>query len=372
MVRKFFQITRHTDSELTAFLEKNRKEGRFLVKVSGNSFYFENRNDSRPVCALSLYAHGRDVSTELQVREELVFLREKGWDSICVGRAETMDDRRRHVYLRAEVDNPEDLIPDEESEKKAQRRGKRKALSNLLLCVLYFTAFFLLITHSLAKVFSSNSYIFSFVLLFIFLAFCTVYSAGAFIERFFRKIKKPLLDLSTRLVFWFLLAFAAFLLLDSFLSEKKSSESIKVGSSTYKLYSDEIPLSLEDLGGRTDGSYRTTTASSSSSFIASYSSYFDESFGVNEGESVYDKAEEYEVAYISYAVFTTRWESLRRAVEDEIYPYNTRESVIIAGADEAFLSGSTYLIRKGDSIMVVRSGYTLSPDALEKLVFLMR
>lgn len=371
MVRKFFQITRHTDSELTAFLEKNRKEGRALVKVAGNSFYFENRNDERPVCSLSLYAHGRDVSTELQVREELVFLREKGWDCICVGRAETMDDRRRHVYLRAEVENPEILIPDEESEKKAAGRGKRKAVSNLLLCTLYFTAFFLLITHSLAKVFSSDSYIFSFLLLFVFLAVCTVYSTGAFIEKFFKRIKKPLLDLSTRLVFWFLVAFALFLLLDSFLSEKRSSESIKVGSSTYKLYSDEIPLSLEELGGRTDGSYRTTTASSSSSFLASYSSYFDESFGVKEGESVYDRSEEYEVAYISYAVFTTSWDSLRRAVEEEIYPYDKNVSLNIAGADEAFLSQSAYLIRKGDSIMVVKSGYTLSTDALEKLVSLM-
>ena len=371
MTKKFFQITKHTDSELTAFLEKNRKEGNFLVKVTGNYFCLEKRNDDRPVCALSLYAHGREVSTELQVREELVFLREKGWDSITVGRPETMDDRRRHVYLRAEADNPETLIPDEESERKAERRGKRKALSNLILCTFYFTAFFLLISHSMAKVTSSNSYIFSFAVLFVFLAVCTVYSVGAFIERFFKRMKKPLLDFSTRLVFWFLLAFAVFLLLDSFLSEKKSSESIRIGSSSYKLYSDEIPLTLEDLGGSTDGSYRTTTASESSSVLASYSSYFDESFGLEEGESVYDEAEMNEVSYISYSIFTTASDTLRNIVEDEIYPYSEKTEVTITDADEAFISGSVYLIRKNDSIMVVKSGYTLTQDALEKLVSLM-
>ena len=367
MTKKFFQITRHTDSELTAFLEKNRKEGNYLVKVVGNYFHFDKRNDYHPVCALSLYAHGREVSTELQVREELVFLREKGWDCICVGRPETMDDRRRHVYLRAEVDAPETLIPDEKSEKKAERRGKRKALSNLILCLFYFTAFFLLISHSMAKVTSSNSYIFSFALLFIFLAVCTVCSVGAFIEKFFRRMKKPLLDFSTRLVFWFLVAFAAFLLLDSFFSEKKSSQSVKIGTSSYKLYSDEIPLTLEDLGGSTAGSYRTTTASESSSVLASYSSYFDESFGLEEGESVYDEAKMNEVAFVSYSVFTTQSDKLRSIVEDEIYPYSDRTEVSVPGADEAFLSGSSYLIRKNNSIMAVKSGYPLTEAALAKL-----
>ncbi len=371
MMKKFFQITKHTDCEITSFLEKNRKEGNYLVKVVGNYFHFDKRSDDRPVCALSLYAHGREVSTELQVRENLVFLRQKGWDCICVGRPETMDDRRRHVYLRAEIDNPETLIPDEESEKKAQRRGKRKALSNLILCLLYFTSFFLLISHSAAKVTSSNSYIFSFALLFVFLAVCTVYSVGAFIERFFKRIKKPLLDFSTRLVFWFLLAFAIFLLLDSFLSEKKSSQSVKIGSSSYKLYSDEIPLTLDDLGGSTDGSYRTTTASESKSILASYSSYFDESFGLEAGESVYDEAKMNEVSFVSYSIYTSSSDTLRSIVENEIYPYSNRTEVSVPGADVAFLSSSAYLIRKNDSIMVVKSGYTLPQTALEKLVSLM-
>ncbi len=371
MTKKFFQITRHTDSEITSFLEENRKEGNFLVKVAGNHFHFEKRNDSHPVCALSLYAHGRDVSTELQVREELVFLREKGWNAICVGRPETMDDRRRHVYLRAEADNPDSLIPDEESEKKAARRGKRKAVSNLLLCIFYIAAFFLLISHSMAKVTSSNSYIFSFALLLVFLSVCTVYSTLAFIERFSNKIKKPFLDISTRLVFRFLLAFAVFLLLDGFLSGKKSFESVRIGSSSYKLYSDELPLTLEDLGGRTDGAYRTSMKTESASILSSYSTYFDESFGLEEGESIYDEATMSGVSYISYSIYTSSSDVLRRIVEDEIYSVSDKAEITVPGADAAYLSGSSCLMRKGSSIMVVKSGYTLREDALGKLVRLM-
>lgn len=370
MVKKFFQITRHTDREITAFLRENKEKGYYLKTVKGNYFYFEKRNDDRDVAALTLYAHGRETSTELQVREELVFLRDKGWDTICVGRPETISDKRRHVYLRAEVDDPEELISDEGSEKSAIGRGKRKAFSNLLLCLLFLSLFYVLVSESLVKVVSSTGYIISFSLLFLFLAVSFGYSIGSFIDVFFKKGEKRLLDKATRIVFYFLIAFAVFLLLDSFLSEKKSSERIKIGSSTYKLYSDDIPLTLFDLGASTKGKYRTTTKTESESFIASYKTYFDESFGLEEGESVYDSAVREEVSYISYSIFTTKNESLRRIIEDEIFPYTALEAFTLSGADEAFRYGNNILIRKDDSILVIRAGFTLTENALSLLLSL--
>ncbi len=371
MVKKFFQITRHSDREITSFLRENREKGYYLKTVKGNFFYFEKRKDDRDVIALTLYVHGRETSTALQVSEELVFLRDKGWDTICVGRQETISDKRRHVYLRSEVEKPEEIIWDERSEKSAQKRGRRKAISNLFLCILFLLFFFVLVSESLVSVVSSTGYIISFSLLFLFLLVSCVYSIRSFVEVFSKKEVKRLLDKATRIVFYFLIAFALFLLLDSFLSEKKSSERIKIGSSTYKLYSDDIPLTLEDLGASTDGKYRTTIKTESKSFIAQYSTYFDESFGVEEGESVYDKAVREEVSYISYSIFRAENDRLRRIIEDEIFPYTNAEAFFLSGADEAFRYGNNILIRKGKSIMVIRAGFKLSEDASSLLLSLL-
>lgn len=370
MVKKFFQITRHTDREITTFLRENKEKGYYLTTVKGNFFYYEKRKDDKDVAALTLYAKGRETSTELQIREELVFLRDKGWDTICIGRPETISDKRRHVYLRAEVEKPQELISDEKSEKSAVGRGKRKTFSNLLLCILFLGLFLVLVSESLVRVVSSTAYLISFSFLFLFLALSLIYSTLSFIDVFFKKGEKRLLDKATRIVFYFLIAFAVFLLLDSFLSEKKSTERIKIGSSTYKLYSDDIPLTLDDLGAPTKGKYRTTTKTESKSFIASYSTYFDESFGLVEGENVYDKAKREEVSYISYSIFTAKNDSLRRIIEDELFPYTAAEAFSLNGADEAYRYGNNILIRKYDSIIVIRAGFNLSEDALSLLVSL--
>lgn len=353
--KKFYQVTKHTDNEITLFLQKNREEGLALKKVTGNTFIFEKKPyDGRKVCALTLYRKGHDVSTELQVREELVYLRSKGWDTLAIGKPETLSDSRRHVYLIEEIPGSEIPKQDEKYEKKAERRGKRKALSNLVLSFLLLFVTYFLFSHSIVKVVSSNFYIFSAAILSLFLLFSFTLNLLSFFERVLKLTKKPYLDISTRVTFFFLLALFAFLLIDSFLGEAKSSERVKIGSSTYKLYSDEIPLSLEDLGGNTKGKYRTTIKRESKSFLAEYNTYFDESFGLEEGETIYDNAKMEDISYVSYSIFSSPYNWLRKRAEKELYSQNSK-------------ANNETIIREGDSFIAVKSGFPLGEDGIKKI-----
>lgn len=353
--KKFYQVTKHTDNEITLFLQKNREEGLALKKVTGNTFIFEKKPyDGRKVCALTLYRKGHDVSTELQVREELVYLRSKGWDTLAIGKPETLSDSRRHVYLIEEIVGSEIPKQDEKNEKKAERRGRRKALSNLVLSILLLFVTYFLFSHSIVKVVSSNFYIFSAVILTLFLLFSFILNLLSFFERVLMLTKKSYLDISTRVTFFFLLALFSFLLIDSFLGEAKSSERVKIGSSTYKLYSDDIPLSLEDLGGNTKGKYRTTIKRENKSFLAEYNTYFDESFGLEEGETIYDNARVEDISYVSYSIFSSPYNWLRKRAEKELYSQDSK-------------ANNETILNKGDSFIVVKSGFPLKEDAIKKI-----
>ncbi len=367
----FYQVTRHSDEEITAFLQTKAEQGLSLKKVSGNNFLFEKKPyDGRQVCALTLYAHGHDTSTELQVREELVFLRKQGWDSVCVGKQETLNDSRRHVYLIEEIKGSEIPKADNRSETRALIRGKFKTISNLLMTLLFVSVAVFMLRGSLINIVSSNAYIVFTCFMLLFLAFLTVLCTGAFLQKFFKLFKKELLDVSTLLVFVFLILFAAFLFFDDLLTDKGVSERIKIGASSYRLYSDEIPVSLEDLGADTSGSYRTSRKTESSSFLASYLYCFDESFGILEGESVYDESTSEDVSFVRYQLFVSENEALRNIVVNQLLKGTAKYSKSLCNASEcdyAFETSDSFLLGKGNAVIFVKCGFELTEAGLKKL-----
>ncbi len=368
MIRKFL-IKYHTDGELTFFLQQMAEQGQALKKVVGNNFYFENRAyDGRRVCALTLYRAGNEFSTELQVREELTRIRKKGWDCICVGKQETLKDSRRHVYLTEEVFRSPVPTADDCSEKRAQIRGKFKSLSNLLLCTIYLTALYFLFSTSLIKVVTNNLYIAFSAVFVLLLVLCSVLCLMAFANCFFIGRKNRILDTSTKILSCVLLLFAMFLACDSFFRNRGHSERIKIGTSVYHLYSDDIPVRLENLGANTSNVYRTTRYVSSESFAGEEVYCFDESFGIKEGDSVYDDSHISDVSFVSYTLFTSDYRLLRDAVASQIIPDGSvrkPDIELFLGTEYVFESQSgSFSICNGNRILMIRSGFNLSPEHL--------
>lgn len=377
LVGKFFMIKFHTDQEITSFLQENANAGLALVKVVGNRFYFEKRPyDGMRVCALSLYRFGDEFSTEIQVREKLATIRKTGWDCVEIGKQETLKDVRRHVYLKEEVNGSEIPVADQRSEARARLRGKFKSLSNLLLCAVLVTFLAFVFGNSLVKVLSNNLYIAFTALASLLIATCCVLSAISFADRFFIRKKAFCLDVATRFISWSLVFAALFLAFDTLTQDKSSSERVKIGSSVYNLYSDSIPLKLEDMGADTTLPYRTTRHSESESFLASYSYNFDECFGVKEGETVYDLASVSDVKVVSYTIFESRYSSIRSVAGAQLVPdicIRQPELEKVLQVDEVYMSKENdYVICNKDRILTVKSGFVLDNPALVKLAALIK
>ena len=374
-VRKFLMIKYHSDSDISAFLQSNAEQGLALKRVNGNYFYFVKKPyDGRRVCARSLYRVGNEFSTELQIREELTRIRKTGWDCITIGKQETLKDIKRHVYLIEEI--KDSALPEinDKSEKKAEKRGKLQSLSNLALCAVYVAVVSLLFSSSIIKVVTNNLYIVFAFLFSLLLVLCSVICLWSYLDVFFIKKRKRLLDFATKAVSICLIAFSMFLIFDSVIQDRGQSDRVKIGASSYQLYHDSIPVNLDTLGLDTSAPYRTTRHMNSQSVLSEYSYNFDESFGIKEGETVYDTSTKQEVCFISYTVFTSPYEWLRNAVESQSIPNGAiRNSELEKELDADRIysaNANAVIIFKGDSIITIKSGIELNPTQLAKFVSL--
>ena len=369
--KSFFLIKYHTDAELSAFLQSKAEDGFALVKVKGNTFYFENKPyDKRRVCALTLYRTGGELSTEMQVREQLPFIRKNGWDCITVGKQETLKDTRRHVYLIEEKPGSDLPVSDARMQKRAQIRGKFKALSNALLCTLYLIFFSFLLSTSLTKIVTGNFYIFCTALFALLLAVSCVLCFWTLADVFFINRKPHLLDVSTKFISVLLVFLFAFLICDVFVQDRGRAERIKIGTSVYHLYSDSIPVDLEDLGFDASLPYRTTRHTESSSFLASSSYCFDESFGIKEADNIYESSSVSGVLFVSYTRITSKFAFIRNAAVFQNSPKGSvrdRELEKKLKVDEAYTLGTVITLCKGDSVMLIKSGVPLTEMQLEKI-----
>jgi len=388
----FLLLTRHSDEEITDYLQGNAEDGWWLRRVKGNRFFFEKRPYAgKRICAYTFLSRDPDSPTEVQLRHELPVLRKQGWDMICIGGPENIADTKRHAFLyeehsgmqsEAESGMASQAVPipkaDSSVSTKSRGRGFRKALSNLILCLLYVSCLAFVLGSDLLRLISNNLYLAFTCVLAVALAGCFVLSVLAFVSRCKVLAKKDdsgeiankgyrFLDHAARATAAMLAFMVAFLVFDSLWGNTSSvGARTQIGNEKVVLYSDEVPVTLDDLGADTTGAYRSTRHVSSRGALASYDYCFDQNLGNESGT----------LSFISYTSFDVQNAFLRRIVTHQTMSYDGRIDVAMAqelGVDMVFISrsGKQALVSKGTKTIAIRSGFDLGPSEIAQFAALL-
>ncbi len=365
----FILLKCHDDSELTNYLQRKAEEGWWLSCVKGNRFIFERRAyEGRRICSYTFSSREPEIPTEIQLSRYLPQLRKNGWDTICFSGPENLVDNRRHVFLYEEKKgSPMPKCLDVEDEYALKCR-KRKVFSNLLLCLLFELFIFIAIRSDLIRIVSSSSYLLFTLLFLISITACLCLSILSLAVHLKDKKERGsalrsgqyrFIDHSTRLISVIIIVAILLMVIDGIWGGSASrGERVRIGEREIRVYSDELPLKLEELGIENKGSYRSKRLVESKSFIgASYVHCYDEMLGT-EGPEVY---------LISYTIFRSPSRSLRNAVERELVDFRSTEDHKLAnelGVDRALVSSRAKLLVKGNDLLLVKSGFELSKDQL--------
>ena len=368
----FLLLACHSDEEITDYLQKMAERGWRLVSVRGNHFRFERKEyDGRRICSYSFLAKSHDTPAEIQLRKELPLLRKQGWDMIAISGPENIFDTRRHAFLYEE--HPAESLPVSEKEEAARagRKGRRKMISNLVISVLYLLFLLILFSVDIIRITSSGPYLAASFLFSVLLLICLFLSVRTVVsavfshkshEAYIRKGEYRYLDHSTALIFAALLLFVAFLLCDSLYGNTGGGgERIETEDGNIVIYSDDIPISLSDLGLPAAGEIRTSIHRESRSPLASYSYSYEQYLGKGaDGNS-----------FISYTLYGSGIPFLRERAARQLFRSEPSYSAILSEAAgmDVYASGSSteILACDGDSVLYVRSGHPLDGDMMKKL-----
>ncbi len=349
----FLLLTRHTDDEITDFLQRNAENGWRFVSSRGNSFRFIRKDyDGRRLASFSFVATDPGIPTENQLRQELPRLRKQGWDVISLTGPEDIADTKRHAFLYEE--HPSDSVPSsDEDDHRVRRKALRKMISNLLVSVFYALFLAYLFFEEGMRITSSAGYLFAssaFALLFalsLFLSIRALLSTGERKRRYQEYIRRQRyrdIDRSTLLITVTLLALIILLLADSLYGKPDRGEQVMIGGYETAIYSQDIPVTLADLGIEAIGEYRTTIHQEQKSFIASYGNSYEQYLG--EGA---DPA-----SYLGYAVYESDSRLLLSMAEDQFRRQSTGKGW------EAIIPGQSYVLR-------IRSGFALDENQIETI-----
>lgn len=138
----FMLLAVHTDRELTNWLQRHAEDGWWLTENRGNTFIFKKRPYAgKRICSYTVSSSVLGVSAEDEFYDELDDLRKKGWNLLVMGMPESFTDKRRHAFLvetpREDIPHPEIPLSAPEGQKALQRAALKKAVSTLVLCLLY-------------------------------------------------------------------------------------------------------------------------------------------------------------------------------------------------------------------------------------------
>ena len=393
----FLLLTRHSDEEITDYLQRNAEDGWWLRRAKGNRFVFERRPYAgKRICAYTFLSRDPDSPTEVQLRHELPILRKQGWDTICIGGPENIADTKRHAFLYEEhpctplqsddtsgtASQPSQCvqIPKSDSSVSAKSRGRgfRKAMSNLVLCLLYASCLAFVLGNDLLRVISNNLYLTFTCLLALALAGCLVLSVLAFGSRCKVIAKKDdsgeiankgyrFLDHAARATAAMLVFMVAFLVFDSIWGNTSSvGTRTQIGNEKVILYNDQVPVTLEDLGADTTGAYRSTRHVSSRGALATYDYCYDQNLGNESGT----------LSFVSYTAFDVPSAFLRRIVTHQSMSYDGRIDSTMAqelDIDMVFVSrsGKQALVTKGTKTIAIRSGFDLGSNEIAQFAALL-
>ena len=368
MDRKCFMLlSRHTDEELTDVLQRKAESGWMLKGNKGNTFTFKREPyHGQRVCAVTFFSQVPDIPTIKQVRQYLPVVRKKGWDSICIGQPENIFDSRRHVFLK--TSDPDALVPagDPEEMAKAAKRGRKTALRCLATGLMFLAFLLFVLTNDLMMVVTSTSYMVCGGIFALLLAVSLVLAAVAIVVTWRKKKGLATGPQSYRWLdrasFWsmaMLLSLLLILLADTFAGEGGSvGQRVRIGNDEVLLYSDTLPMTLEQLGGDTSGAYRTSRYLEGGSPVAEYYYGFDESLGTSASDAV---------SFISYTVFTSShgwirdWvmaqEMERQAVAQPQLAEDWKADMVYTTEDQL-----SRAVMKGEQVLIFRSGFPLGEE----------
>ena len=372
----FLLLTCHTDEEITDYLQKKAEGGWRLSSVRGNHFRFTRKEyDGRRLCAYSFLALTHETTTEQQLRTVLPQLRREGWDMIAISGPENIMDTRRHAFLYEE--NPAESYPPrmEDDVRRIRKKSRRRMISNLCISLIYLLLILALFSLDIVRISASTPYIAASFAFSALLFSCLFLSIRALMTRredrkdheaYIAKGLYRYLDYSTRMVFITLLLFISFLALDSLYGGAHRGEKVDIGGSRITVYSDEVPLSLSDLGLMSGGEIRTSRLDESRSPVASYLYSYEQYLG--EGADPR--------AYLSCTVYSSPFRFLRALAEKSIVRSALSASSFLSEAVglETLVSesGREILIRGGDTVLSARAGTPIGQDAAIALSSLLR
>lgn len=126
------------------------------------------------------------------------------------------------------------------------------------------------------------------------------------------------------------------------------------------LYSDEIPVGLDELEMDTSGAFRSSRFQSSGSLISSY--------GYGSDESIDDEAEL--VSYVGYHLFSSKWGWLRDIAARMLFQFSGNADTDAAAAlkmDSMLISPDekSILLESGNDVLVIKAGVRLSVNQID-------
>lgn len=361
---RFMLLTRHSDEEISDFLNREVDKGYVLSKNRGNFFYFKKTDKKRRMAAYSFLSRSPDTSTEIELRKELPYLRKNGWDMVDIGGPEDIADSRRHAFLVEEKDGSE--IPEAEdlAKEKAIKRRRRKIVSNLLLALIYLMFLSFLLFTDLPRISSSNLY--SFFGIAIFILFIASFALSALALIFNVKYRKTFnkhyryLDRSTLLTSITLFLILLFLVFDFLWGTSSHGVKTEINGRTYTLYNDDIPVTLKDLG-RGEGEYKNSKHSESESIFAEYSYSYEQYLGSNAAKE----------DFISYTQYSSRSGLLLSITKKELMgkPGLRDESLSSALSANVVKSKNKLevLIETSDRLLLIKSLVPLNDEVVIKI-----
>lgn len=370
---EFLLLTCHTDEEITAFLQRNAEEGWWLTCNRGNRFEFEAiPYQGRRICSYSFSSHDLQMSTEEQLRRELPFLRHQGWDMICISGPENVADSTRHAFLYDEHPDMESPKPVPQSDKRNEavsvRRSRRKSVSNLLICVIFLLFSLLEFHDEMMKIVSSNFYLGFGLIVFLLLSLSLAVSFLAVIHSFSSRTHNGeklcrfrFIDAAAGLTWLLIVVLCCLLVVDSLWGGVQGHGTrTKVNGSNLTLYSDEIPVGLDELEMDTSGAFRSSRFQSSGSLISSY--------GYGSDESIDDEAEL--VSYVGYHLFSSKWGWLRDIAARMLFQFSGNADTDAAAAlkmDSMLISPDekSILLESGNDVLVIKASVRLSVNQID-------
>lgn len=361
---RFMLLTRHSDEEITDFLNREGDKGYILSKNRGNFFYFKKTCKKRRMAAYSFLSRSPETSTEIELRKELPFLRKSGWDMIDIGGPEDIADSRRHAFLVEERDGSEMPSCEDLAKEKAIKRRRRKIVSNLLLSLIYLAFLSFLLFTDLPRISSSNLYSFFGLSIFILFIASFVLSLFALISN--TKYRKTFnkhyryLDRSTLLTSVTLFLILLFLVFDFFWGSNSHGVKTEINGRTYTLYGDEIPITLRDLG-RSESEYKNSKHSESKSIFAEYSYSYEQYLGSNATKE----------DFISYTSYSSKSNLLLSIVKRELMGKpglrDNKLSSILSSNVVKSKNNLEILIENSNRLLFIKSLIPLSDDEIVRI-----